>query len=344
LLSHSIQSFLEREVVGQSRAVNTLTRSLTVALSGLDTPEAPIGSYLFVGPSGTGKSHIARMLVRFLGGPAERLVAVDCSQLGGPNELQSLSGLLAPYFRGAAGREEGPAELLRPSILLVENLESAKPVFVRALLAAVEDGRLRLPDGQQGSLAGCLVLLTSSICSAEIYGGDRRDIGFSSGAQDLEEREKARIYQICAAAVEKRWGPRLLGHLDDLIVFHRLRERDLPRILERQLAELNERLASRQIRVELTPSARSYLLARGSGYPRHGAWFLIKSFRRYVLFPIADIVADGAASAAQVQVDLEGGERLRFLVRAVGRDEAAPDGRGGAPIPVEWDGAPVAAR
>ena len=88
-------------------------------------------------------------------------------------------------------------------------------------------------------------------------------------------------------------------------MFHRLREHHFPAILDRQLDILNEQLASRRIRVEIEPEARAYLIARGSNYPRHGAWFLIKSFRRYVVFPVADMVADGSTSNARVQVDLE---------------------------------------
>jgi len=343
LLSHRIQSFLEREVVGQSRAVNTLTRSLTVALSGIDPVEAPIGSYLFLGPSGTGKSHMARALARMLGGQGDRLAVVDCSQLGESNELQGVAGQIASQFQNTGSHEDGLLAMPCPSILLVENLEAAKPEFVQALLGVIETGRFRLAEGHQGSLAGCLVLMTSSLCAGEIYGEDRQEIGFSTGALDLEERERARIYQVCASTVEKHWGPVLLGHIDDLIVFHRLREHHFPAILDRQLADLNERLASRRIRVEIEPQARSYLLARGACYPRHGAWFLIKSFRRYVVFPVADMLADGTATDARVQVDLDAEERLCFLVRAERRDEAPATASLEGSIPIEWEETPAVA-
>lgn len=343
MLSHRIQSFLEREVVGQSRAVNTLTRSLTVALSGIDSLETPIGSYLFLGPSGTGKSHLARALARMLGGQSDRLAVVDCNQFGGGNDLQAMAGQIAPHFQKSGGNEDGHLAMPRPSILLVENLEAAKRGFVQALLGMIETGTLRLSEGHQGSLAGCLVLLTSNLCAGEIYGEDRQEIGFSTGALDLEERERARIYEVCASAVEKRWGSVLVGHLDDLIVFHRLRQCHFPLILERQLETLNERLASRRIRVEIEPEARAYLLERGAGYPRHGAWFLVKSFRRYVVFPVADMVADGTTANARVQLELDEERRLRFVVRAQGPEDAPVDSRSEWSIPIDWEETPVLA-
>jgi len=337
LLSHRIQNFLEREVVGQSRAVNTLTRSLTVALSGIAPPETPIGSYLFLGPSGTGKSHVARALARMLGDLNDRLAVVDCNQFGGANDLQSMAGQIAPNFQNSGNSEDGLLTMPRPSILLVENLEAAKHGFVQALLGVIETGRLRLSDGHHGSLAGCLVLMTSKLCAGEIYGEDRQEIGFATGTLDLEERERARIFEICASTVEKRWGSVLLGHIDDLIVFHRLREHHLPLILDQQIENLNEQLTSRRIRVEIEPEAREYLLAGCAGYPRNGAWFLIKSFRRYVVFPLADMMADGTNTNARVQVDLEGGARLRFRVRPQGQEDAPADFAPERSIPIEWE-------
>ena len=95
--------------------------------------------------------------------------------------------------------------------------------------------------------------------------------------------------------------------------------------------------------MEIEPEAREYLLERGASHPRHGAWFLIKSFQRYVVFPVADMVADGATANAHVQVDLDDEERLRFLVRAQGPEDAPVDSKSERSIPIDWEEAPVLA-
>jgi ATP-dependent Clp protease ATP-binding subunit ClpA len=337
LLSNRIQSYLEREIVGQSRAVNTLTRTLTVAFSGLDDPDATMGSYLLLGPSGTGKTLIARSLARMLHDRASRLAIIDCRQLTGSEDLHFMARQIAPQFQPSTSGDDGVMLLPPYSILLVERVEAAKPEFIHAIMGIVESGQMVLPDGQRGILAGCLVLMTSNLCSGEIQGEEPKEIGFSTGGPELEEREKARIFEICASTVEKRWGPSLFGHLDDMIVFHRLRDRHFPMILDRQVGGLNRQLAARGIQVELGPEARSFLLARGAGFPEHGAWFLAKSFRRFVLFPLADLLADGLPSGSYLQVDVESTDRLRFVVTG-SRDAARAVVRGSDPsIPIQWE-------
>lgn len=342
MLSLSLRSALEREVVGQARAIQTVVRSVTLSFGGLANPEFPLGIYLFAGPSGTGKSHMARTLSRVLHGDTQRLAVVDCIQTAGHEEWSALSQQIIPYFRYHAADSTDAVLTMAPlSILLVEHLEQARPELVQALVATVETGRMTLPDGKCGSLAGCLVLMTSNLCAREIYEAGRQEIGFSPASNDLEETEKARIYQLVSTAAEKQWGADVLGHLDDLIVFHRLREAHLPFILRRLNRELNRRLAPRRITCELDSGAAGLVLGRGVRYIRHGAWVLVKVFRRFVVFPIADLVSSGnVPMGSRILVELEehGGERLRFTVLAAADGTSTPDIDADTPlsIPVEW--------
>jgi ATP-dependent Clp protease ATP-binding subunit ClpC len=172
------------------------------------------------------------------------------------------------------------------------------------------------------------VLMTSHLCAREIFEAGRQEIGFSGAGGDLEESERARIYQLCANAAEKTWGADLLGHLDDLIVFHRMREGHLPFILERLTRELNERLAKLEITCELEPEATAFVLDRGSRFLRHGAWIMVKVFRRFILFPIADLVHSGQLHAgSQISVSVDGPDRLRFAARPA---ETTPVARTGS--------------
>ena len=340
MLSLSLRCALEREVVGQPRPLNTIVRSVTVALAGLAETESPLGIYLFVGPSGTGKTHMAQSVARLLHGDPRKLVVADCIQMAGRDEWSALPSQLAPSFRHPAPGHAGSVLAMAPlSILLVEHLEWARPEIVQALVAALETGYLMLPDGKCGSLGGCLVLMTSNLCAREIYDAGRSEIGFSP-AQEIEETEKARIYQLVSTAAEKQWGSDLLAHLDDLLVFHRLREGHLPFILRRLLVGLNQQLAPRRISCGIDAQVERYLIARGARFLRQGAWVLVKVFRRFVLFPMADLVHGGRLQpGSRVLVTLDSGDRLRFSVI---KEEETPaeflaEVERPFGVPVEWD-------
>jgi len=348
LLSHDIQRALEQEVIGQPRAVRALVRSVTIAHSDLRERTSPVGIYLFLGPSGTGKTHIARSLAQALHGSTEHLATIDCVQLGTQDDWQGLVHQIVPHFnQPVAGCGDQMRAMAPFSILLVEHLEAVRSEFAQALVAAFEAGRVALPDGAVGSLGGCLVLMTSRLCAPEIFGEDRQEIGFSPATTDLEASERARIYDECAGTVERAWGNDLLGHLDDLIIFHRLREQHLPLILEQLLASLNRRLSVARIRVHLEPAATDFLLERGARFLKHGAWYLGKVFRRFVLFPLADMVtSDLLRPASHISVRLID-ESLSLEVDAVEPDDTAStsvsETDGTIEIPVAWDENPPAA-
>lgn len=347
MLSLSLQCALEQDVVGQARAIHTVTRSVTVALSGLGRADVPLGVYVLIGPSGTGKTHLARSLAERLHGDQSRLAIADCAQLSGRQDWQAFARHLAPYFRYPVQDHGYRMLAMAPlSILLVERLERARPDLVASLVTTLETGQMMLPDGKCGSFRGCLVLMTSNLCGREIYEAGRQEIGFSSGAADLEESEKARIYQLCSTAAEKLWGADLLAHLDDLIVFHRLRERHLPFILRRLVLKLNHQLADHGgLSCELAPQAASFLLARGAQFMRHGAWAMVKIFRRFVLFPIADLAMSGHVQrGSKISVSLESEDRLRFAVAhpdAASSSLAVRMSDRHARVAVDWDDVPA---
>lgn len=340
MLSVSIQRALESEVVGQPRAVEALVRSVTIAHSDLSGREAPVGMFLFLGPSGTGKTHIARSLARVLHGDTERLAVVDCVQLEQQDDWQELVRRISPHFRyPVPGHGEQVRAMAPLSVLLIEHLEAVRSEFAQALVAAFETGRVALPDDAAGSLRGCIVLLTSRLCGREIFGEDRQEIGFSPASGDMEERERARIYDSCCESVELAWGTDFLGHLDDLIIFHRLQERHLPPILERFVTELNRKLAEHQVRVELEETATRFLLDRGARFLQHGAWYLGKVFRRFVLFPTADLASsDRLRPGSRISVRLVD-DSLELTVEAeeAGGEPVEREGGTGIDIPIAWD-------
>jgi ATP-dependent Clp protease ATP-binding subunit ClpC len=327
--SHRLQRALETRIVGQRRAVDTIVRAMTVAMSHLGNPQGPLGAYLFLGPSGTGKTHMARSVAELLHGDRRRLVVADCVQMDTPDEWASLAMQLAPHFRPARA-DDDLLYMPRHSIVVVEHLEAARPTVVRALAGALESGHIMLPGGRRGSLRECLVLMTSTLCAREIYGADRQEIGFSTASAEQE----------LTAAAERQWGAELLGHLDDLIVFHRLREHHLPFILRRLVEELNGQLEPHEVECRLEPLAVAFLQARAARFLQHGAWFLTKVFHRFVLFPVADLMSSGRVQPGRrIRVHFEGDERLRFEVepRAGSARTSATAGHRSFRVPVEWE-------
>jgi len=341
--SLSFQGALEKEVVGQPRAVRAVVRSVTVAASGLEPAKAPAAVYLFMGPNGTGKTHLAHSLARLLHGNTHHLEVIDCVRML-PHQAPDLGRLLRPHFRYTSAQDNDVQVMAPLSILLLENLDSATPDVAQSLFASLESGHLLLPDGGWGSLQGCLVFMTSTLCGNDVFEA-RPGLGFAPGTEDLAESEKERIYQICSATALKRWGAEVLSHVDDLIVFHRLRECHLPFILQRLVDGVNEQLAAHDVAVHLDQPAVDFLEARGACFLQHGAWVLRKAFRRFIVYPLADLIHSGRTPAgSRILVRVDAGSSLEFeVVDGAESGERSSDNAESCEIPVEWcdDSTPI---
>jgi ATP-dependent Clp protease ATP-binding subunit ClpC len=341
MFSDSIKSALETEVVGQPRAIASLVQGVTRAASGLEPPEETLCAYLFMGPSGTGKTHIVQTLARILHGDPRRLIVADCSHSLRGDPWLAFITQLAPLFATPQGGAWSaprecplfPAQPRLPtwpvcdcpplSIVLVEYLERGRPEIAKSLAVALETGRVALPDGRQGSLRHCILILTSGLCAREILDEGPR-IGFAGTPEEEEQsEERRRLFKLCYAEAQKHYGTDLMARLDDVIVFHRLREEHLAEILSRLVVGLNHRLAGRGLRCELTPAAREFVLERGRRQLQTGSRELLRAHRRFVEFPLGDLTLSGGIPAGSlIVVDRKGEERnLHFTVT---RDDRAP--------------------
>lgn len=309
---------IEREVVGQPRAVNAVARAVSLLSSGLPPGSSLPGPFLFVGPTGTGKTHLARVAACLLGGNQPGFFLADCAQIHPGEEWPSFIRQIEPFFGVPAAEGEGSLSIPgRPSVLVIRHLEWCRPEFARALIWALGSGFIQLSGGRRGSLAGWLIILTTNLCSREILEATTQSIGFSSAAQEEENTEKARIFQACYTTLERQWGGDALGRLEDIIVFHRWRPEQLGDLLDRQVSTLNRRLAMTGTACRLDETARRFLIERGVKDLRQGAWWMERAFRRFVEYPAADLMRSGQAPPGTeiFALHFEGDDRLKFGVR-----------------------------
>ncbi len=341
MFSDVIRSALNEVVVGQSRAINGVIPGVTRVLSGATPREHSWCAFILLGPVGTGKSSLIRGLAQTLHGDERRVAIADCAQCVGPDPWAPLVLQLAPLFRAPSPAGD-PGLLSAPpgSIIQIQRMERAPKEVSRMLASAFDTGTLPLPMNQRASLRNTMIFMTSSLCAREIL-DEPTHIGFAGSLEaEEEEAEHDRIHEICLKRVEEQFGEELAGRIDGLIVFHRLEEMHLEGVLERRVARLNQWLSGRGVRYEMRPAAAKFLLSRGKSDLRLGARDLVRAHRRYVEFPIADLlVSDRLHPGGVVVVDRQGDEdHLHFTVNP---DQMPPQYQAPREVPVVWEEEPA---
>jgi ATP-dependent Clp protease ATP-binding subunit ClpB len=267
---------LERRVVGQREAVDAVSAAVRRARSGLQDPNRPIGSFIFLGPTGVGKTETARALAEFLFDDEAAMVRLDMSEYMEKHAVSRLIGAPPGYVGYEEGGQLTEAVRRRPySVILFDEIEKAHHDVFNVLLQILDDGRLTDGQGRTVDFRNAVVIMTSNIGSAEI--------------QRLAGRPGADMQQIREAALENlraEFRPEFLNRVDEIVVFRPLARPDLGRIVEIQLARLRKLLEERQITVELTPAAREAIADAGYD-PVYGARPLKRAIQRMIQDPLA---------------------------------------------------------
>jgi ATP-dependent Clp protease ATP-binding subunit ClpB len=298
---------LRARVVGQEEALTAVSNAVRRSRAGLGDERRPIGSFMFLGPTGVGKTETARALAEFLFDDERAMLRLDMSEFHDKHTVSRLIG--APP--GYVGYEEG-GQLTEPvrrrpySVILFDEVEKAHPDVYNVLLQVLDDGRLTDGQGRIVDFKNTVVILTSNIGSQHIAAIDEKPFS--------EEDKKALIHRAVMDDVRKAFRPEFLNRLDEIVVFHRLEREQMHSIIDIQLRRFAERLAKREIDVELTPGAKDYLAEVGWD-PQYGARPLKRAIQRYLEDPLAKhVIAGEYPPGTHLKVD-HGAEGLTFTPR-----------------------------
>ncbi|HEY1494540.1 MAG TPA: ATP-dependent chaperone ClpB [Candidatus Solibacter sp.] len=311
-----LEDELHKRVIGQSEAVTAVAEAVIRARSGLKDPQRPIGSFIFMGPTGVGKTELARALAEYMFDDEHAMIRIDMSEYQEKHTVSRLVGAPPGYVGYDEGGQLTEAVRRRPySVILFDEIEKAHHDVFNVLLQVLDDGRLTDGQGRTVDFKNTIVIMTSNVGSARIldYQGGFSGAGFEAMKEAVMEE------------MRRHFRPEFLNRVDEIIVFHALSEEDLKQIVEIQLGRLRARLADRHITLELTDEARANLVHTGYD-PHYGARPLKRAIQKKIETPLGRLLIQGAVKDGQVvKVDAatDSGD-LAFTVESREREPAAP--------------------
>ena len=290
-----LEGELHRRVIGQDEAVRAVASAVRRSRAGLADPDKPIGSFFFLGPTGVGKTELAKALASCLFDDERALVRIDMSEYMEKFSVQRLIGAPPGYVGYDEGGQLTEAVRRRPySVILLDEMEKAHPDVFNILLQVLDDGRLTDGQGRQVSFKNTIIIMTSNVGSAAIA--------------ELSGKDDEAMKREVDEAMRQTFRPEFLNRIDDIVVFHPLGMAQIDKIVDIQLADVRERLARERMTLEVTPAAKQ-MLAVGGLDPVFGARPLKRLIQTEVVDTIAEAIIDGAVSEGDritVDVDTDG--------------------------------------
>lgn len=292
-----LEETLEQRVIGQRDALRILSDAIRRSRSGIADPNRPIGSFLFLGPTGVGKTETAKALAEYLFSDEKALVRIDMSEYSEKHSVARLIGAPPGYVGYEEGGQLTETVRRRPySVILLDEMEKAHPEVFNVLLQLLDDGRLTDGQGRTVDFKNTVIIMTSNV-GAHFYGDGM-----------LEEGEFEQIKAKVLDELRLVFRPEFLNRLDDTVVFRPLGGPEIIKIVDVQLARVKERLADRRITLEATPAALSRIAAEGFD-PVYGARPLKRAIQREILNPLAMALLEGKfPDGTNLLVDVEGSE------------------------------------
>ncbi|MEW6361540.1 MAG: ATP-dependent Clp protease ATP-binding subunit [Acidobacteriota bacterium] len=304
----SIESELHRRIVSQRPAISALARAIRRSRAGLKNPQRPVGSFLFLGPTGVGKTEVARSLAEYLFGSERSLIRFDMSEYMEKHSVSKFIGSPPGYI----GHDEGGqlTEKLRRSpysIVLFDEIEKAHPDIFNVLLQVFEDGRLTDAQGTNVDCRNAIFIMTSNIGARFIQ--KRGNLGFQAGGESSREKLEEQVM----SQVRQTFAPEFINRLDEIIIFDELTDDDLSRIIDLQVGVLNGVISGRGIRLRLSAEARRWLLDKALQERNFGARPLKRALQRYVEDELSEALIQGLVTEGSEVEVRRLGDRLTFV-------------------------------
>lgn len=312
-----LEEELHVRVVGQQEAVSAVSRAVRRARSGLQDPKRPVGSFLFLGPTGVGKTELARALAENLFGDEAAMIRFDMSEYMEKHTVSRLVGAPPGYVGYDEGGQLIDSVRRRPyCVILLDEIEKAHPDIFNILLQVLEDGRLTDGQGRTADFKNAVIIMTSNVGSTHLARQEQQKVGFTTKAQGEydEKAAKAKVLE----EVRKLFRPEFINRLDELVVFQSLTNEELGQIVDILLQNVDKRIKENGLALEITPAGKMAILKNGQDR-RYGARPLKRAIQRLVEDEVAEIFLKGEVKAGDtVLVDSLDGEKVSVLKKAAG--------------------------
>ena len=299
-----LEDELHKRVIGQDDAVTAVAKAVRRARAGLKDPKRPIGSFLFLGPTGVGKTELARALASSLFGDESAMIRLDMSEYMEKHTVSRLVGAPPGYVGYEEGGQLTDAVRRKPySVILLDEVEKAHADFFNILLQVLDDGRLTDSQGRTVDFRNTVIIMTSNLGAKALH-KNSTELGFlapkkaESHSNDSKRIDFKEAKKSVLDAVKRHFRPEFLNRIDEMIVFHPLTEEDLTKIVTILMSDVTKRLEERDLHLEITPEAMKLLVKEGSDFTM-GARPLKRAIQRLIEDPVSDLILKGEAIAGK---------------------------------------------